>query len=200
MADILVLYDSRKGATEALAREVCRGVDSVTGMGARLRTVPRVSAVSEAVEPAVPESGPPYVSLDDLGECAGLVLGSPTYFGNMSASMKHFLDSTVSVWFGGALEDKPAGVFTSTSSLHGGQETTLLSMSIPLLHHGMVLVGLPYTEAALSRTTTGGTPYGATHVTWNRKQIELSGDEKTLARLLGKRVATIAARLAQTES
>lgn len=200
MADVLVLYDSRKGATEALAREVCRGVDSVTGMGARLRTVPRVSAVSEAVEPAVPESGPPYVSLDDLGECAGLVLGSPTYFGNMSASMKYFLDSTVSVWFGGALKDKPAGVFTSTSSLHGGQETTLLSMSVPLLHHGMVLVGLPYTEAALSTTTTGGTPYGATHVTWNRKQIELSGDEKTLARLLGERVATIAARLAQTES
>ena len=200
MADILVLYDSRKGATEALAREVCRGVDSVNGMGARLRTVPKVSAVSEAVEPAVPESGPPYVSLDDLGECAGLVLGSPTYFGNMSASMKHFLDSTVSVWFGGALADKPAGVFTSTSSLHGGQETTLLSMSVPLLHHGMVLVGLPYTEAALSATTTGGTPYGATHVTWNRKQTELSGDEKTLARLLGKRVATIAARLAQTES
>lgn len=200
MADILVLYDSRKGATEALAREVCRGVDSVTGMSARLRTVPRVSAVSEAVEPAVPESGPPYVSLDDLGECAGLVLGSPTYFGNMSASLKYFLDSTVSVWFGGALEDKPAGVFTSTSSLHGGQETTLLSMSVPLLHHGMVLVGLPYTEAALSATTTGGTPYGATHVTWNRKQTELSGDEKTLARLLGKRVATIAARLEQTES
>jgi len=200
MADILVLYDSRKGATEALAREVCRGVDSVKGMSARLRTVPKVSAVSEAVAPAVPESGPPFVSLDDLGECAGLVLGSPTYFGNMSASMKHFLDSTVSVWFGGALEDKPAGVFTSTSSLHGGQETTLLSMSVPLLHHGMVLVGLPYTEAALSTTTTGGTPYGATHVTWNRKQTELSGDEKTLARLLGKRVATIAARLAQTES
>ena len=200
MADILVLYDSRKGATAALAREVCRGVDSVKGMAARLRTVPRVSAVSEALEPAVPESGPPYVSLDDLGECAGLVLGSPTYFGNMSASVKHFLDSTVSVWFGGALEDKPAGVFTSSSSLHGGQETTLLSMSVPLLHHGMVLVGLPYTEAALSTTTTGGTPYGATHVTWNRKQTELSGDEKTLARLLGKRVATIAARLAQTES
>ena len=200
MADILVLYDSRNGATEALAREICRGVDSVKGMGTGLRTVPKVSAVSEAVEPAVPASGPPYVSLDDLGECAGLVLGSPTYFGNMSASMKHFLDSTVSVWFGGALEDKPAGVFTSTSSLHGGQETTLLSMSVPLLHHGMVLVGLPYTEAALSTTTTGGTPYGATHVTWNRKQIELSGDEKTLARLLGKRVATIAARLAQTES
>ena len=200
MADILVLYDSRKGATEALAREVCRGVDSVNGMGARLRTVPKVSAVSEAVEPAVPESGPPYVSLDDLGECAGLVLGSPTYFGNMSASMKHFLDSTVSVWFGGALADKPAGVFTSTSSLHGGQETTLLSMSVPLLHHGVVLVGLPYTEAALSATTTGGTPYGATHVTWNRKQTELSGDEKTLARLLGKRVAMIAARLARTES
>jgi len=200
MADILVLYDSRKGATEALAREVCRGVDSVTGMNARLRTVPRVSAVSEAVEPAVPDSGPPYVSLDDLGECAGLVLGSPTYFGNMSASLKHFLDSTVGAWFGGALEDKPAGVFTSSSSLHGGQETTLLSMSVPLLHHGMVLVGLPYTEAALSATTTGGTPYGATHVTWNRKQTELSGDEKTLARLLGKRVATIAARLEQTES
>lgn len=200
MADILVLYDTRKGATEALAREVCRGVDSVSGMGARLRTVPKVSAVSEAVEPAVPESGPPYVSLDDLGECAGLVLGSPTYFGNMSASMKYFLDSTVGVWFGGSLEGKPAGVFTSSSSLHGGQETTLLSMSVPLLHHGMVLVGLPYTEAALSNTTTGGTPYGATHVTWNRKEIALSADEKTLARLLGKRVATIAARLEQTES
>jgi NAD(P)H dehydrogenase (quinone) len=200
MGDILVLFDSRKGATEALAREVCRGVDSVAEMSARLRTVPRVSAVSEVVEPAVPESGPPYVSLDDLGECAGLVLGSPTYFGNMSASLKHFLDGTVSAWFGGALEGKPAGVFTSTSSLHGGQETTLLSMYLPLLHHGMVLVGLPYTEAALSATTTGGTPYGATHVTWNRKKIKLSGDEKTLARLLGKRVATIAARLAQTES
>jgi len=200
MGDILVLFDSRKGATEALAREVCRGVDSVAEMSARLRTVPRVSAVSEVVEPAVPESGPPYVSLDDLGECAGLVLGSPTYFGNMSASLKHFLDGTVSAWFGGALEGKPAGVFTSTSSLHGGQETTLLSMSLPLLHHGMVLVGLPYTEAALSATTTGGSPYGATHVTWNRKKTELSGDEKTLARLLGKRVATIAARLARTES
>lgn len=199
-AEILVLYDTRKGATEALAREVCRGVDSVKDISARLRTVPRVSAVSEAVDPPVPDSGPPFATLEDLSECAGLILGSPTHFGNMSASMKHFLDGTVAVWFSGALEGKPAGLFTSTSSLHGGQESTLLSMAVPLLHHGMVIVGIPYTAAALSTTTTGGTPYGATHVTWNRKTVELSNDEKTLARTLGKRVATIAARLSRMES
>ena len=200
MADILVLYDTGNGATEALAREVGRGIDAVEGMSARLRTVPKVSSVSEAVAPPVPDAGPPYATLEDLTECAGLVLGSPTHFGNMSASMKYFLDGTVAVWFGGALEGKPAGMFTSSSSLHGGQESTLLSMALPLLHHGMVIVGLPYTEEALSTTTSGGTPYGATHVTWNRNTIELSSDERTLARVLGKRVATIAARLEQTES
>ena len=196
MADILVLYYSRKGATEALAREVCHGVDAVSGMAARLRTVPEVSAVSEAVENAVPASGPPYATPADLAECAGLVLGSPTNFGNMSASLKHFLDGTVSEWFQGVAVGKPAGVFASTSSLHGGQESTLLTMALPLLHHGMLIVGLPYTEEELTTTTTGGTPYGATHVTWNRKADALSEEEKHLARALGKRVAEIASRLA----
>ncbi len=156
MADILVLYYSRNGATEALAREVCKGVDAIDGMSARLRTVPRVSAVSEAVEDRVPESGPPYAKNSDLDECAGLIMGSPSNFGNMAASLKHFLDGTVSDWFRGVAVGKPAGVFASTASLHGGQETTLLSMAMPLLHHGMIVVGLPYTEEALSTTTTGG--------------------------------------------
>ena len=196
MADILVLYYSRKGATEALAREVCHGVDAVSGMAARLRTVPKVSAVSEAVENAVPASGPPYATPADLAECAGLVLGSPTNFGNMSASLKHFLDGTVSEWFQGAAVGKPAGVFASTSSLHGGQESTLLTMALPLLHHGMLIVGLPYTDEVLTTTTTGGSPYGATHVTWNRRPDVLSEDERHLARALGKRVAEIASRLA----
>lgn len=200
MADILVLYYSRHGATEALAREICRGVDSADGMSARLRTVPQVSCISEATENDVPESGPPYATMDDLYECAGVVMGSPTNFGNMSASMKHFLDGTVSEWFKGALAGKPAGVFTSTSSLHGGQETTLLSMALPLMHHGMLLVGIPYTEEALSTTTSGGTPYGATHVSWNRKPDTLSDEEKQLARALGQRVANVAERLARTES
>lgn len=196
MADILVLYYSRNGATEALAREVCYGVDAVNGMAARLRTVPAVSAVTESSESDVPESGPPYATPADLAECVGLIMGSPTNFGNMSASLKHFLDSTVSEWFKGAAVGKPAGVFASTSSLHGGQESTLLSMALPLLHHGMLIVGLPYTEEALSATTTGGTPYGATHVTWNRKPVALSDDEVELARALGQRVAEIARRLA----
>lgn len=200
MANILVLYHSRNGATESLAREVSRGVDSVDGMSARLRTVPQVSAVSEATAGGVPESGPPYATPEDLQECAGLVMGSPTHFGNMSASLKHFIDGTVGEWFKGALEGKPAGVFASTSSLHGGQETTLLSMALPLLHHGMLLVGIPYTEDALSATKTGGTPYGATHVSWGRSPDALSDEEKKLARVLGKRVATIAGRLARTES
>ncbi len=196
MADILVLYYSNKGMTEALAREVCHGVDSVSGMAARLRTVPRVSAVAETLEDAVPESGPPYATPTDLSECAGLVMGSPTNFGNMSASLKHFLDGTVGEWFKGAAVGKPAGVFASTSSLHGGQESTLLTMALPLLHHGMLLVGLPYTEEELSTTTTGGTPYGATHVSWNRAPDALSEDEKVLARALGRRVAEIAKKLA----
>lgn len=196
MAEILVLYYSRKGATEALAREVCHGVDAVAGMAARLRTVPEVSAVSETVESDIPGSGPPYATPADLAECAGLVMGSPTNFGNMSASLKHYLDGTVGEWFKGVAVNKPAGVFASTSSLHGGQESTLLSMALPLLHHGMLIVGLPYTEEALSTTTTGGTPYGATHVTWNRKSDSLSNEEKHLARALGKRVAEVARRLA----
>jgi NAD(P)H dehydrogenase (quinone) len=195
MSDILVLYYSRSGATEALAREVCRGIDGVPGMAARLRTVAAVSAVSEAVEPAVPTDGPPYATREDLVECAGLVLGSPTRFGNMAAPLKYFLDGTGSEWLAGTLAGKPAGVFTSTSTLHGGQESTLIAMAIPLLHHGMLLVGIPYTEAALSSTTTGGSPYGATHVTWNRDDDVLSAEEKRLARLQGRRIAEIAARL-----
>ena len=196
MADILVLYYSRKGATEALAREICKGVDSIDGMSARLRTVPAVSAVTEAVEDAVPDSGPPYATNADLEECAGLILGSPSNFGNMAAPLKYFLDGTVGDWLRGVAVGKPAGVFASTGSLHGGQETTLLSMAIPLLHHGMIVVGLPYTEEALSTTTSGGTPYGPTHVTWNRSADSLSEEEKQLARALGKRVADIAKRLA----
>lgn len=199
MAEILVLYYSRKGATAALAREVSRGVDAVRGMSARLRTVPAVSAETEAVADEVPASGPPYATREDLAECAGLVLGSPTNFGNMAASMKHFIDGTVGDWFAGTLADKPAGVFTTSASLHGGQESTLLSMALPLLHHGMVLVGIPYTEERLSTTTTGGTPYGASHVARSRKEVVLSDDEKHLARALGRRVATIAARLERKE-
>ena len=195
MSDILVLFDSGYGMTEALAREVSHGVDSVPGMASRLRTVPAVSTTVEAREPAVPESGPPYADRSDLAECAGLVLGSPTHFGNMTASLKYFFDNTVAEWLSGTLVGKPAGVFTSTSSLHGGQETTLLTMAMPLLHHGMILVGLPYSEKALSTTTTGGTPYGASHVSWSRESDSLSADEKTLARALGKRVAEIAKRL-----
>ncbi|MDJ0940325.1 MAG: NAD(P)H:quinone oxidoreductase [Woeseiaceae bacterium] len=196
MADILVLYYSQGGATEALAREVCQGVDSVDGMAARLRTVPKVSTVTEASEDAVPDSGPPYATTADLSECAGLVLGSPTRFGNMAASLKYFFDGTVAEWLSGALVGKPAGVFTSSASLHGGQESTLLTMAVPLLHHGMLLVGLPYSEPELSTTTTGGTPYGASHVSWNRSPDPLSDDEAALARALGQRVATIAGRLA----
>jgi NAD(P)H dehydrogenase (quinone) len=196
MADILVLYYSANGATEALAREVCEGVDSVAGMASRLRTVPPVSTIAEASAAAVPESGPPYATPQDLAECAGLVMGSPTRFGNMDAALKYFIDGTVSEWFAAAAVGKPAGVFTSSSSLHGGQESTLLAMAVPLIHHGMLLVGIPWTEDALSKTTTGGTPYGASHVTWNRKADELSDDERTLARALGRRVADVAARLA----
>lgn len=195
MSEILVLYYSKNGSTETLAREVCRGVDSVEGMAARLRTVPAVSSVTEAVEDAVPASGPPFASHQDLAECTGLVMGSPTHFGNMAAALKHFLDGTVGEWFGGALVGKPAGLFTSTSSLHGGQETTLLSMALPLLHHGMLIAGIPYSESALSSTKSGGTPYGASNVTWNRSPVSLSDEETALARALGKRVAEIASRL-----
>ncbi len=195
MIDILVLYYSRDGATRALAREIAQGVDSVKGAASRLRTVPAVSAVSEAVEEEVPADGPPYVDVTDLKECAGLILGSPTRFGNMAAPLKYFLDGTGSEWLGGTLIGKPAGFFTTTSTLHGGQETTLLSMMLPLLHHGMLIVGLPYSESDLSTTTTGGGPYGASHVTWNRDADTLSSEEKRLAQALGARVASIALKL-----
>lgn len=195
MSDILVLYYSLHGATEALAREVCHGVDSVPGMASRLRTVPRVSANCEAVDPPVPAEGPPYATADDLVECAGLVMGSPTRFGTMSAALKYFLDGTGSEWLGFRAVGKPAGVFTSTSSLHGGQESTLLSMALPLLHHGMLVVGIPYSEASISTTRSGGTPYGASHVTWGNDHAALSDDERRLARVLGRRVAEIARKL-----
>ena len=195
MSDVLVLYYSRYGATEALAREVCRGVDSVKGMAARLRTVPPVSAVSAATENDIPDDGPPYVSSSDLAECAGIVMVSPTRFGNMSSALKYFIDSTGADWMKGTLIGKPAGVFTSTSSLHGGSETTLLTMAIPLLHHGMLYVGLPYSEEELSTTTSGGSLYGATHVTWGKNPDLLSDEEKVIAAKLGKRVAEIAAKL-----
>jgi len=195
MSEILVLYYSRYGATEGLAREVCRGVDSVTGMYARLRTVPPVSVSCEATDDTIPDAGPPYVRSVDLIECAGLVMGSPTRFGNMSSALKYFIDSTGAEWMKGSLIGKPAGVFTSTSSLHGGSETTLLTMAIPLLHHGMLYVGLPYSEAGLSTTTTGGSLYGATHVTWGRNPDRLSDEEKILARALGRRVAEVAVKL-----
>ncbi len=197
MIDILVLYYSRDGATRALAREIAQGVDSVRGVASRLRTVPAVSAVSEAVDDDVPADGPPYVDVADLKECAGLVLGSPTRFGNMAAPLKYFLDGTGSEWLGGTLIGKPAGFFTTTSTLHGGQETTLLSMMLPLLHHGMLIVGLPYSESDLSTTTTGGSPYGASHVTWNKDADTLSSEEKRLAQALGARVASIALKLTE---
>ena len=171
------------------------GVDSVAGASARLRTVPPVSTVCEATEDSVPAKGPAYVTREDLDECAGLLLGSPTRFGNMAAPLKYFLDSTGADWLSGTLEGKPAGVFTSTSSLHGGQETTLMSMAIPLLHHGMLLVGIPYSVDALSTTTSGGTPYGASHVSWNRKPDELADEERSIARALGARLADVALRL-----
>lgn len=190
---ILILYFSRKGRTEALAREIAHGVESA-GAVARLRTVPPVSPVSEATAPEIADSGPPYVELDELAGCDGLILGSPTRFGNMASALKHFLDTTSSLWLDGALSGKPAGVFTTSSSLHGGQESTLLTMALPLIHHGMIYVGVPYTEGALFDTQTGGSPYGATRITadWSEG---FSDDERTVARALGSRVASIAARL-----
>ncbi|HNR23739.1 MAG TPA: NAD(P)H:quinone oxidoreductase [Steroidobacteraceae bacterium] len=196
MNEILVLYYSRTGATAELARQVCRGIEAVAGMGARLRTVPPVSAESEAPAKPVPASGPPYATLADLRETRGLVLGSPTRFGNMAAPLKYFLDGTSSLWLDGTLAGKPAGVFTSTQTQHGGQETTLLSMMLPLLHHGMYIVGIPFTERELSTTRTGGSPYGASHVAAHATGPTLSEEEKTLAQVLGRRVAELAARIA----
>jgi NAD(P)H dehydrogenase (quinone) len=195
VAEILVVFYSRKGSTAELARQVCRGIESVSGATARLRTVPPVVTTVDQPQPAVPSDGPPYATHDDLRECAGLILGSPTRFGNMAAPLKHFLDGTSALWAGGTLSNKPAGVFTSTQTMHGGQETTLVSMMLPLLHHGMYIVGLPYTEAALNHTRTGGSPYGASHVAGGETQTRLSDDEKTLAQLLGRRVAEVAVKL-----
>ncbi len=196
MAEILVLYYSRHGATAAMAQQIARGVEEISGAQARLRTVPAVSSVCEAVEDEIPASGPPYADHDDLRQCAGLILGSPTRFGNMASAMKYFIDSTSDVWLSGALAGKPAGVFTSTSSLHGGQESTLLSMMLPLLHHGMLISGLPYSETDLLHTTTGGTPYGPSHVAGADNKNPLSEEEKRLCKALGRRVAEVAVKLA----
>ena len=195
MKEILVLYYSRQGSTAALAHQVSRGVESVAGMQARIRTVPAVAATIERLDPPVPEDGPPYATHRDLTECCGLILGSPTRFGNMAAPMKFFLDGTSALWHSGALVGKPAGVFTSTQTLHGGQESTLISMMIPLLHHGMVLVGLPFTEAALTDTRAGGSPYGASHAAVISGPGELAETERALASALGRRVAQIAKKL-----
>jgi NAD(P)H dehydrogenase (quinone) len=195
MAEILVLFYSRKGSTAELARHVCRGIESVPGAKARLRTVPPVATVIDQPQSPVPAEGPPYATHDDLRECDGLVLGSPTRFGNMAAPMKHFLDGTSALWLTGVLSGKPAGVFTSTQTMHGGQETTLLTMMVPLLHHGMFIVGIPYTEAALSQTRAGGSPYGASHVAGAETQPKLTPEERELAVVLGKRVAELAVRL-----
>jgi NAD(P)H dehydrogenase (quinone) len=196
MSEILVLYYSRHGATAELARQIARGIEAVPGIGARIRTVPEVVPATEAaLAPAVPESGPPYATRNDLLECVGLALGSPTRFGNMAAPLKHFIDGTSPEWLSGALAGKPAAVFTSTASMHGGQESTLLSMMLPLLHHGMLIVGIPYTEPELAATRTGGTPYGASHLAGARGELSISEDEKRLARALGRRLAETARRL-----
>ncbi|MFO7189202.1 MAG: NAD(P)H:quinone oxidoreductase [Pseudomonadota bacterium] len=195
MADILVLYYSRYGAVREMAQWVAHGVERVPGARARLRTVPKVSTVCEATEPDIPDQGAPYCELDDLRECAGLALGSPTRFGNMAAAMKYFWDGTGTLWAQGALAGKPAAVFSSTASLHGGQETTLVSMMLPLLHHGMLIVGLPYTESALSTTASGGTPYGPTHVAGSESNRPVDETEKALCIALGKRLAEVALKL-----
>ena len=197
MPDILVLYYSRTGSVAQLARHVARGIEGVPGMRARMRSVPPVAPVTTIAHAVVPDEGAPYATLEDLRDCAGLVLGSPTRFGNMAAPLKHFLDSTGAEWVSGTLAGKPAAVFTSTSTMHGGQESTLLSMMLPLLHHGMLLVGIPYTESAVNATTSGGTPYGASHVTGIDGGRPVNDDERTLARALGRRDADIAARLAR---
>jgi len=200
MSYILVLYYSRHGAIAEMANQIARGIEQTTGIEARIRTVPRVSTVCEALESDIPSAGPPYATLEDLSNCAGLILGSPTRFGNMAAPLKYFLDGLSSLWLSGTLAGKPAAVFSSTASLHGGQETTLLSMMLPLFHLGMILVGLPYTETDLLTTQSGGTPYGPTHVSGDENQKPLTEEEKRLCKALGKRVAEIATRLRDSTS
>ena len=195
MPEILVLYYSRGGSVANLARHVARGVGEIAGMSARLRTVSPVAAITQVAAPPEPDEGAPYVTRQDLAECAGLLLGSPTRFGNMAAPLKYFIDGLGAEWVSGTLVGKPAGVFTSTSTMHGGQESTLLSMMIPLLHHGCVIAGIPYTEPLLSTTRGGGTPYGASHVAGTADDPQPSDDEAQLARVLGRRIAQLAARL-----
>jgi NAD(P)H dehydrogenase (quinone) len=191
MTEILVLYYSRHGATASMAQQIATGIEEA-GCSARLRTVPNISTVSEATESNIPESGAPYVTLDDMQQCIALAVGSPTRFGNMAAELKYFFDSTSPLWLSGEMVNKPAAVFTSTASLHGGQESTLLSMMLPLLHHGMQLIGIPYTETTLLKTQSGGTPYGASHTAGVDGDLPLSDDEKILCQALGKRLALTA--------
>jgi len=195
MIEILVLYYSRYGATAEMAQHIARGIDAVDDCSARIRTVPPVSTVCEATADDIPAAGPPYATLDDLQECAGLALGSPTRFGNMAAPLKYFIDSTSSLWLSGALAGKPAAVFTSTSSLHGGQEATLLAMMLPLLHHGMLVMGLPYSETELLTTSSGGTPYGPSHTAGADSKRTVTGEEKSLCVALGRRLAGVASNL-----
>jgi NAD(P)H dehydrogenase (quinone) len=194
---VLILYYSRTGSVAQLAQYIARGVEQVDGLEARLRTVPPVSTTCEAVDSSIPETGAPYASLEDLRHCSGLALGSPTRFGNMAAPLKYFLDGTSELWLSGALVNKPACVFSSSSSMHGGQETTLMSMMLPLLHQGMILLGTPYTETALNTTQTGGTPYGVTHVAGVENDRAISKDEITLAKRLGERLAQVALALSK---
>jgi NAD(P)H dehydrogenase (quinone) len=193
--EILVLYYSQHGATRQMAQLIARGVDQVDGVRARLRTVPKVSTVCEAIEPGIPDGGAPYAELRDLEECIGLALGSPTRFGNMASAMKYFWDGTGGAWMGHTLVGKPAALFTSTGTMHGGQESTLLSMMLPLLHHGMLIVGIPYSEAELGTTQSGGTPYGASHVAGIANDLSISEAEKKLCIALGKRLAQISLKL-----
>ena len=197
MTEILVLYYSRSGNVASMAEHIGRGVESIKGVRARIRTVPPVSTVCEASEDSIPEDGPPYVQQEDLAQCAGLALGSPTRFGNMAAPLKYFLDSTIDAWLSGTLIGKPAVVLTSTANHHGGQEMTLFSFMLPLLHHGMMILGIPYSEPELITTTSGGTPYGASHTAGQDDALELSEDEKKLCFALGKRLAKVANTLSR---
>ncbi len=192
---ILILYYSRNGSTAKMAQQITRGVEEISGIEARLRTVPAISTVCEATEASIPDNGAPYATLDDLRNCAGLLLGSPTRFGNMAAAMKQFIDSSGELWLSGSMIGKPAALFTSASSMHGGQESTLLSMMLPLLHHGMLLLGLPYSESDLLKTRSGGTPYGASHLSGSESDLPLSDEEKRLCQALGRRVAKTARTL-----
>ena len=198
MPYILVLYYSRGGSVAKLAQFIARGIEAVTGIEARIRTVPAVSPTNAATEPVIPEQGAAYVTLEDLENCAGLALGSPTRFGNMAAPLKYFIDTTAGTWFNGKLVGKTGCVFTSTASMHGGQESTLLSMMLPLLHHGMIIVGLPYSEPKLASTLSGGTPYGVSHVAGSKDELEITEDEKQLAIAMGKRLAEITKKVYST--